>query len=171
MVVYMSEDVLQVRYRGPATVGSPGRAHLHDRDEGIGEFIWDALGRAGWLGETVGVKPTVELCIRVPPAPVPSSVTASRFPVRPGGQRRLGEPGTVSDEGVVIQRYEGPLHGRAVPGLRLVEPESRVEDFDVYEDMLYTAAVTAGWLSPEGAGQVNEVLAVDILVRIARRRA
>ncbi len=172
MVASVSEDVVQVRYRGPATVGSRGRAHLHHRDEGIGELIWDALGRAGWLGETVGVKPTLELCIRVPSAAVPSTATASCLPVRPGGPRRLGEPGTVSDEGLVIQRYEGPLHGRAVPGLRLVDTELRAEDFDFYEDMLYTAAVTAGWLSPERRGQaVSEVLTVDILVQIARRRA
>jgi hypothetical protein len=56
--------------------------------------------------------------------------------------------------------------------VRLVESELRAEEFDFYEDMLYTAAVQAGWLSADDQRQaVGEVPDVDILIRITRRRA
>jgi hypothetical protein len=64
------------------------------------------------------------------------------------------------------------LHGRAVPRIWLVENERRPEDFDYLEDMLYTAAIRAGWLSDDAQGEaVADVPDVDILVGIARRNS
>jgi len=40
----VSDKVVQVRYSGRATVGSPERARLRDRDAGVSDLIWDALG-------------------------------------------------------------------------------------------------------------------------------
>lgn len=123
----VSDGAVQVRYRGHATVGSPGRARLRDRDAGISDLIWDALGKAGWLGRRTGIESAIEVCIRVavaPPSrerPTPSSVP------RPGGGRRARERGRIGDDGAAYQRYEGPLHVRAVAGIWLEESERRAD--------------------------------------------
>jgi hypothetical protein len=50
----MAEHAVEVRYRGPVTVGSPGRAYLTDRAGGMVEFIWHAMVEASWLGHAAG---------------------------------------------------------------------------------------------------------------------
>ena len=167
----VSDGLVQVRYRGPVTVGSPGRAHLRDRDDGISELIWDALAQAGWLGHRSGIQPTIEVCIRLAAALTSRETATPDTAPRPGGSRRGGEPGRIGDDGTAYQRYEGPLHARAAPGLWLVESERRAEDLDYLEDMLYTAAIRAGWLSGDSQKQaVAEVPDIDILIGIAWRR-
>ena len=109
----VSDGLVQVRYRGPVTVGSPGRAHLRDRDDGISELIWDALAQAGWLGHRSGIQPTIEVCIRVAAALTSRETATPDTAPRPGGSRRGGEPGRIGDDGTAYQRYEGPLHARA----------------------------------------------------------
>lgn len=166
------DEVVEVRYRGWVTVGSPGRARLHGHDGGISGLIWYALGRTGWLGHTARLKPTIELVIRVAPAPAGGRCTFLRSAPLPGGQRQMGEHGRVEHDGTVHQAYIGPLHRRASVGVRLVESERRPEDYDSFEDMLYTAAVHTGWLPAyDRPPVVGEVPEADILIRIARHRA
>jgi hypothetical protein len=52
-----------------------------------------------------------------------------------------------------------------------VETERQPDDFDPFEDMLYTAAVHAGWLpvSPEQDTAYADVPDTEILIRIPRR--
>jgi hypothetical protein len=165
------DDGVEMRYRGRVTVGSPGRARFHDRDGGLSELIWDALGQAGWLGQFAQVKPIIELVISVPQAS--GSGAAPNTTPLPGGVRRERERGRVADDGMVWKRYVGPLHARAAgPGVRLVASEWRVEDFNSLEDMLYTVATQAGWLSASGRRQdASEISDADILIRVARRSA
>ena len=106
------------------------------------------------------------------PAPAGGQCAFLRSAPLPGGPRREGELGWVEEDGTVCQRSVGPLHPRAAGrGVRLVESERRAENFDSFEDMLYTAAVHAGWLpsrdQPPVVGQIPEA---DILIRIARHR-
>lgn len=64
----------------------------------------------------------------------------------------------------------GPVAGRAVPGLRLVDGALHAEDFDDLEDMLYTAAAQAGWLiGDDDRSSAVEVPDGEILARITRR--
>ena len=159
-----------MRYHGGVTVGSPGRARLHDRDGGLHELIWDALGQAGWLGQTAHLRPIIDLVIQVVPAPAGAVPIAPRFAPRPGRRRREGERGWVADDGRLCQAYEGPLHGRAAAGVRLVEGEWNVEDFDAFEDMLYTAAMCAGWVHVANQSHaIGEVPDVEVRIRIARQ--
>jgi hypothetical protein len=55
---------------------------------------------------------------------------------------------------VAWEGFVGPLNARAVPGYRLLESERRPEELEFGEDMLYAAAVHAGWL----AGEPDEVV-------------
>ena len=167
----VSDASARVQYEGPATVGSTGRAHLHGRNDGIGDLIWEGLAEAGWQGHMLGIRPTIEVCIRVPPPLTPARTDMPRSLPRPGGLRREGERGRIADDGVAYKRYEGPLHVRAVPGIRMVDSERHAEDFDYLEDMLYTAAVRAGWISrADGPRAVAEIPCVAIVIGIARRQ-
>ncbi len=165
------EEIVEVRYRGPATVGSPGRARLHGRDGGIAGLVWYALGQSGWLGHTVHLKPTLEVTIRVAPVRPGERPAPPRFAPLPGGPRRRGESGVVSEDGTVTYKYAGSLHPRAAgPGVRLVETEGHAEDFDAFEDMLYRAAAQADWLSVrEDKQSSGEVPDAEILIRLLRR--
>jgi hypothetical protein len=161
--------MVELRYRGPVTVGSPGRARLHGRDGGLSQLIWDVLGKAGWLGHIIGLKPTVDLMMRVPGPKGERPTPAPELSPLPGGSRRPTESGRVALDGSVSRRYVGPLHPRAVQRLRLVEAEWRVEDFDFYEDMLFAAAGKAGWLPADPYdGCVVEIADVEILVSLTR---
>jgi hypothetical protein len=113
------------------------------------------------------------LVISVPQASGSGQGAVPRAAPMPGGLRREGERGRVADDGMVSQRYVGPLHARAAgPGVRLVTSEWCAEDFNGFEDMLYTAAAQAGWLSASGQRQdASGISDADILIRIARRRA
>jgi hypothetical protein len=171
IVVCVTEDVVEVRYRGSVTVGSPGRAQLTDRAGGMSELIWNAMVEAGWLGHTAGLKPILELVIRVAPADGPRRDAMPRFALRPGGRRRQRKGGRVREDGAICQHYDGPLWAVA-PRVRVVEGEART-DFDTFEDMLYAAAVRAvravraGWLTADDHRQaVCEVPDVDIVVRV-----
>jgi len=159
---------VRLGWRGRATVGSPGHAQLGDRDQGISELIWQVLARAGWLGHRSGVRPAIVVCIRVPAARRSRERATARTVLRPGGPRREGELGRTGDDGVAYQRYEGPLHVRAVPGIWLNDSERRAEDFDYLENMLYTAALRSGWLSRDPQGPpVAEV--PDALIGVTPR--
>jgi hypothetical protein len=169
LIPHAYQEVAEFRYLGRIAVGSPGRAHLLDRGEGISELIWDALERAGWIGHTIGMKPTLDVLIRVPPAPTPVSPRPQGAVLRPGGPRRRGEHGPRSEDGSARQQRVGPVHGRAVPGLRLLDGAVRAEDFDTLEDMLYTAAAQAGWLATDDDQHAAEVPDGEIRIRITRR--
>jgi hypothetical protein len=58
--------------------------------------------------------------------------------------------------------------GAAGPGYRLLESERRPEDLEFGEDLLYAAAVRAGWLGGE-PDEVAEVPDVQITIGVARR--
>jgi hypothetical protein len=162
-------DAVEVEYEGPATLGRSGRGRLHDRVGGIGEMLWEALDRAGWVGETVSLRTTVSLRVGVAAAPATRSTQPARFEPLPGSVRRLGEKGWIDDQGVTWQQSVGPLNGRAAgPGYRLLESERRPEELEFGEDMLYTAAVQAGWLVGE-PDEVLEVPHVRITINVARR--
>lgn len=162
----MSNEWAQVRYRGAVTVGSPGRVYLHDRDGGLVDLVWEALGQAGWLEHKTGIKPTVDAQIRVSPAPASRHAGAPHFAPLPGGVRRDRERGWADNSGAAYQRYVGPLP-RFVPGIRLVDGERRAEDFDFLEDMIYKAVTHAGW-SVEDHTAV-EVPDIELLIGITRR--
>lgn len=160
---------VELRYVGTVTVGSPGRARLHARAGGLTNFIWQALSDSGWLGHpTVDLQPTIELSMCLPPAPQPAQHGPVRVEFLAGGTRRVWEPGAVGEDGSVHQRYGGPLHSRAArSGFRLVESEGRPEDFDVFEDLLYTAAVHAGWLTDaQGPMTAADIPGVEIIIRL-----
>jgi hypothetical protein len=163
----MSDELVELRYRGPVTVGTPGCVRLHDRDGGLSELIWDAVGEAGWLGHVIGLKPTLDLTMRVPgPSRDEPKPTAELSPL-PGEFRRPTEPGRVAPDGSVSQHYVGPVHPRSARGLRLVEVERRAEDFDSYENLLFAAAGKAGWMPPNPyEGCSAEIADVEITVRI-----
>lgn len=79
------------------------------------------------------------------------------------------EKGWIDDRGIVWHQQRGPLNGRAAgPGYRLLESERTQEDLEFGEDMLYTAAVQAGWLTGE-EGEVIDVPDVQITVSVACR--
>ena len=167
----MSPEVVEVGYRGPATIGASGRAQLQDRAGGIGEMVWEALSRAGWIGEMVGVRTTVFLRIRVAVVPEGRPPTGSNVDLLPGAKRKRGGKGWVDEDQMACQAFVGPLNGRAAgPGYRLLEGERRSEDLELGEDMLYTAAIRAGWLSGNGA-EVADVPDVHIIVGVASRQA
>jgi hypothetical protein len=89
----------------------------------------------------------------------------------PGAERKRGEKGWVDEDHQACQGYEGPLNGRAAgPGYQLLEGERRPEDLEFGEDMLYTAAIRAGWLSADRE-DVADVPDVHIKVGITSRRA
>lgn len=162
-------DAVEVEYEGRATLGGFGRARLHDRTGGVGEMLWEALERAGWVGEIVSIRTVVSVCVGV--AAAPGNWPAPRSALRPlaGGARRVGEGGWIDDRGVAWQRVVGPLNARAAgPGYRLLKSERRSEELEVGEDLLYTAAVHAGWLSGD-PDEVVDVADVRVAVGIARR--
>lgn len=162
-------DAVVVEYRGSVTVGGAGRGRLHGRPGGIGEMLWEALGRAGWIGERVRIRTTVSPRLAVAAAPASRPEHRSRLEPLPGGVRRLGERGWVDDDGVQWQQFVGPLNGRAAgPGYRLLESERSPEELEFGEDMLYTAAVHAGWLRDE-PGWVSDIPDARITVAVARR--
>jgi hypothetical protein len=67
-----------------------------------------------------------------------------------------------------VLRPAAPPRHRA--RFRLLESEGRPDDFDDYEDLLYTAAVHAGWLADlEGASAPAEIPGVQITLRVPRR--
>jgi hypothetical protein len=143
---------------------------LHDRAGGIGEMVWETLGRAGWIGETVGLRTIVFLRIRVAFVPELQPPRRSEGDVLPGAKRKRGEKGWVDEDQMACQSFEGPLNGRAAgPGYRLLEGERRPEDLEFGEDMLYTAAIRAGWLSGDG-GEVADVPDVHITVGVTSRQ-
>jgi hypothetical protein len=68
-------------------------------------------------------------------------------------------PSSSSNDWHKPRAYVGPLNDRAAgPGYRLFQSERRPEDL---EDMLYTAAIQAGWL----AGGPNPELVQHATVR------
>jgi hypothetical protein len=165
----MTPEVLEAEYRGPATIGAWGRARFQDRAGGIGEMVWEALRRAGWIGESVGIRTTVFLRIRVAFVPEEQPPTRSQVEPLPGAKRRRVGKGWVDEDQMACQVYEGPLNGRAAgPGYRLLEAERRPEDLEFGEDMLYAAAIRAGWLSGDGA-EAADVPDVHITVGVTRR--
>ena len=132
----------------------------------MSELIWNALIEAGWLGHVAGLAPILELVIRVPPADGQGRDEPPRFAPRPGGPRRQRKGGRVGEDGVISQHYVGPLSAVA-PRVRLVGSEARPEDFDTFEDMLYSATVRAGWLTVDDHRQaICEMPDVDIVVRV-----
>lgn len=166
----VSESAIKLEYSGAASVGSPGRAHLRDRHQGISELIWEGLAQAEWLGHRSGVKPTIEVCFRVRRADPSGRVSSREVELRPGGPRRQRTIGRLGDDGTVYSMYVGPLNARAVPGMLLTESERRPEDFDYLEDMLFSAAIEAGWLPRDPQDRVAaEVSDVTILVGVSRR--
>jgi hypothetical protein len=162
-------DAVEVEYEGPATLGGSGRGRLHDRTGGIGEMLWEALGIAGWVGEMVSIRTTVSLRVGVAAAPETRPKRRTRLEPLAGGARRFGERGWIDDQGVAWQQSVGPLNGRAAgPGYRLSESERRTEELEFGEDLLYTAAVHAGWLSGE-PDEVADIPDVRITVSVAPR--
>ena len=125
-------------------------------------------GRCG-LGRRGG-DPAHDGLLRVGVAAAPATRLKhrSRFGSLPGGVRQLGGR-WVNDQGVAWQQYTGPLKvGPGLPGYLLLESERRPEELEFGEDMLYTAAVQAGWLAG-GPVEVVEVPDVRITVSVARR--
>jgi hypothetical protein len=79
------------------------------------------------------------------------------------GRRRIDE------FGVAWERYEGPFDRCAVgSGYRLLDKDRRTKDHEFFEDMLYTAAVSAGWLTGN-PDELAEVADVRITIAVARR--
>ena len=114
----MSPEVTEVDYRGPATIGGSGRARQHDRAGEIGELAWEALGLAGWLGETIGLRTIVFLRIRVGSVPEGRPAARSTIELLPGDQRKRGEKGWIDEDHMAYQGFERPLNGRTA-GARL----------------------------------------------------
>lgn len=132
-------------------------------------MLWEALDRAGWIGEMVSLRTTVSLRVGVAAVPAGRPKQRARREPLPGRVRRLGEKGRVDAHGVAWQQFVGPLNGRAAgPGYRLLESERRPEDLEFGEDLLYAAAVRAGWLGEEPE-EVAEVPDVQITIGVARR--
>ena len=156
---------IALSFRGSVTLGSPGRARLHDRPGGLSDFIWQALSDAGWMGRIARLHPLIELSVSVPRA---TALTAPAV-LRPldGGPRSLRERGRSTDDGRVHQGYGGPLNAKAIKGLRLTDSERRPDDYDSFEDMLYTAAFHAGWLAPNHTSHAD-LPDVEIVIRVPR---
>ncbi len=134
-------------------------------------MVWDALGRAGWLGEKVDLRTIVFLRIRVGFVLDGRPSTRSTVELLPGTERKRREKGWVDDDHMACQTYEGPLNARAAgPGYRLAESERRPEDLEFGEDTLYTAAIRACWLSGD-RGEVADVPDVHITVGVTSRQA
>jgi hypothetical protein len=132
-------------------------------------MLWEALDRAGWVGEMVSSRTTVSLRVGVAAAPAERPKRRARLEPLPGRVRRLGENGRVDAQGVAWQQFVGPLNGRAAgPGYRLLESERRPEDLEFGEGLLCAAAVRAGWLGEE-PDEVAEVPDVRITIGVARR--
>lgn len=162
-------DAVQVEYRGPATLGRSGRARLHDRVGGLGEMLWEALDQAGWVGEIVSLRAAVSLRVGVSAAPAERPKQRAQLEPLPGRVRRLGEKGSVDAHGVAWRQFAGPMNSRAAgPGYRLSASERRPENFEVGEDLLYAAAVCAGWLGEE-PDEIADVPDVQITIGVARR--
>lgn len=168
----MAGDMVRLRYWGTVSVGSPGRARLHQGEAALGDLIWDALGQAGWLGHTEKLRPLGRLVVSMAPCQTPGSTPMPRIESRLGPPRKPGEPGRRDDDGRIRQELHGPLHARGIgPGVRLVEDERRDEDFDFFENALYRCAATAGWLTVEPTGQIiGEIPDVEIIVEVMRYR-
>lgn len=165
----MSEQLVQVRYDGLIVISARRRARLDDRGE-VKELLWEAIGKAGWHGQTARLRPTVEFVIRVPPAPAPRRAAASRPSTPPITQRRFVEGGTTTGDGTICHRYEGPLLRRAVgAGMPLTKGQWEKCCFSFFEDMIYTAAIRGGWL-PVGSNQTVAVPSAQITIRVARHR-
>ena len=111
-------------------------------------MVREALGLAGSIGGTVGLRTIVFLRIRVGSVPEGRPAARSTVELLPGGERKRGEKGWIDEDHMACQGFEGPLEGRAAgPGYRLREDERRPEDLEFPEDMLYTAAIRqAGYL-------------------------
>ncbi len=134
-------------------------------------MVWEALGLAGWIGETVGLRTIVFLRIRVGSVPEGRPAARSTVELLPGGERKRGERGWIDEDHMACQGFEGPLDGRAAgPGYRLLEDECRPEDLEFGEDMLYTAVIRAGWLRGD-RGEIADVPDVHITVGVTSRRA
>jgi hypothetical protein len=70
-----------------------------------------------------------------------------------------------------VPAVRGPLNGRAAgAGYRLRENERRAEDLEFGEDMLYTAAITAGWLTQNRDAFVD-VDDGEVSVGVSRQQA
>jgi hypothetical protein len=165
----MSEEMVELRYRGAVTVGTPGRVRLHDRDGGLSELIWDAVGEAGWVGRRIWLKPTLDLMMRVPGPSGDQPNPPTKLSPLPGSSRRPTEPGHVAPDGSVSRQYIGPLHPRAGRGLVLTQTEWRPEDFESYENLLFAAAGMAGWLPPDAyKGCGADIPDVVITARLTR---
>jgi hypothetical protein len=59
------------------------------------------------------------------------------------------------------------LNARALTGLRLTDSERGPDDYDSFEDMLYTAAVHAGWLAPNHTSHAH-LPDVEIVIRVPK---
>ena len=92
---------VQVDYRGAVTLGASGRARLHEREGGINEMVWEALGRAGWIGEMVGLRTMLFLPVRVGRAPEVLPPTHSQHEPLPGRARHRGEKGWIDQDEMV----------------------------------------------------------------------
>jgi hypothetical protein len=76
----------------------------------------------------------------------------------------------VNDDGTICARFEGPAHRRAIKGQGLVERDRLPDDYDSFENTLYTIAIQAGWLPDEGGEAQAAIPGADILVRVSRPR-
>jgi hypothetical protein len=158
---------IEVKHHGGVAVGSPGRARLEDREGGLADLIWELVEKAGWVGQhTAQLNPVMSLAMCVPAAPGRSEMPSPRVALLPGGPRRMTEVGRVREDGSVLRRYHGDLHPQAsLRGVVLVESENRREDFDIFENMLYAAAVRTGWLSGNRERQEAALISgVEIVV-------
>ena len=95
---------LELTYQGAVTLGSPGRARLHDRRGGLSDFVWQAFWDADWVGQTAGIRPSIELTMSVAARP-PDELAAPRFEPLDGGARSLHERGASTDDGRFRQGY------------------------------------------------------------------
>lgn len=164
-------NAIEVAYAGAATVGANGSARLHGRAGGLGEMLWQALERAGWKGHMTHIRTTVSIRIGVLTAPSPLPRPHAGLTPLSGGARRLGRRARVDTEGVAWQQYEGPFYDRdggIAP--RLVDRERWPEEFAFGEDLLYTAAVRAGWLSNQ-PGVIADIPDVRIHLSVTRRES
>lgn len=132
-------------------------------------MLLEALDRAGWVGEIVSSRATVSLRVGVAAVPAERPKQRVRREPLPGRVRRLGEQGRIDAQGVAWQWYVGPLNVPAAgPGYRLLESERLSDDLELGEDLLYAAAVRAGWLGEEPE-EVAGVPDVRITIGVARR--
>jgi hypothetical protein len=122
---------------------------------------------SGRLKFSNAAPPSTLRAIGAVPAP---AATAKRATLRRGGRRRPADGGRIALDGTCYQRYEGPLSGRAVPGIHLIETERRDEDFDHLEDMLYGAARRAGWITSTADPTLAAIPEIEIRVGITPTR-